>query len=160
MGGRSIQLSETSWLLCIDARGRITLPKAFRNSHDWRDGDILGFEEFGDQKSFTLLNLSRDLRQCLADLEGLRGSNPGSPEAARIEELASRTVELIDHLYPIDESDVQTGFAHRAFARTQTAAKVKREGVTDRVEVILASVEARRVTYEFIRRMRGDHERK
>lgn len=160
MGRRSVQLSETRWLLWSDARGRITLPKAFRNSHDWCDGDILGFEEFEDQKSFTLRNLSRDLRQCLADLEGLRGSNPGPPEVARIEELAFRAAELTDHLYPIDESGTHTGFAHRAFARTQTAAKVKREGITDRVEVILASVEARRVTYEFIRRRRGEHEKK
>jgi bifunctional DNA-binding transcriptional regulator/antitoxin component of YhaV-PrlF toxin-antitoxin module len=156
MRRRSIQLSDTRWLLWVDARGRITLPKAFRNAHDWRHGDILSFEEAEDQKSFGIRNLSRDLRQCLAELDGLRGSHSGSPEAARIEELASRAVELTDHLYPIDESGPHTGHAHRAFARTQTAAKVKREEITDRVEVILASVEARRVTYESIRRLRGD----
>jgi bifunctional DNA-binding transcriptional regulator/antitoxin component of YhaV-PrlF toxin-antitoxin module len=157
---QSVQLSETRWLLWVDARGRITPPKDFRNSHDWRDGDILGFDELEDKKRFTIRNLNRDLRQCLADLEGLRGSNSGSPDAARIEELASRVVELTDHLYPIDESGPHTGFAHRAFAQTQTAAKVKREEIRDRVEVILASVETRRVTYELIQKVRGDHEKK
>lgn len=148
MRGRSQQLSDDRWLLWLDARGRLTLPCTVLKSQDWRPGDTLGFEAIEGRGGFVMHNLSRDMRAFLAELEGLRGAPPGSQEDKRLDELASVVANLVDRLYPVDRANSTAAFGQLAFALTQTEEKMTRKGIKDKVDVILASIESRRLTHK------------
>lgn len=156
MRRRTKQRSESRWLLCVDSGGRITLPKVPETPLEWCHGDMLGVDLLENGKGVTVRNLSWNLRVCVAELKGLRAARPESQDSLRADELAKAAAALADIIYPVDQSSTHTQFAQQAFALTQTKARIKREGLTDKVDVVLASLEARRLSYECVQQIRGE----
>jgi hypothetical protein len=117
---------------------------------------MLGVDLLENGKGVTVRNLSWNLRVCVAELKGLRAARPESQDSLRADELAKAAAALADIIYPVDQSSTHTQFAQQAFALTQTKARIKREGLTDKVDVVLASLEARRLSYECVQQIRGE----
>lgn len=149
MAKKSIRLSLKQWSLWVDARYRMTIPKALMTVVSWQVGDTLLFTTMRDG-SVQVRSLDRDLRVCLVELEELRVASPRSPRATRVDALALEIATLADRLFPLDHSSPDTAFAQQAFAETQTREKLRKNKVTDRVDAILACLEARMVTHKGI----------
>ena len=146
---RSQRLSDNRWLLWVDSRGRITIPKALRDLEDWRDRDVIGFELLRDTTpGFIMRNLSRDLRRALAELETLRGARPRSEQAKRVAELGRIVATLADHFYPVDQVSGSSASAQQTFARSQAEQRMRREGVKDPIDAILMALEIRKLMHK------------
>jgi len=149
MAKKSKRLSENRWSLWVDSRYRVTIPKDLMVEMGWQGGDTLLWSVM-DDRSVHVRSLDRDLRVRVTELEGLRGTMRGTPEATRVGALAMEIGELADRLYPLDASSPQAASAQQAFAETQTRARLRKNKVVDPVDAILMCLEARRVTYKGI----------
>jgi bifunctional DNA-binding transcriptional regulator/antitoxin component of YhaV-PrlF toxin-antitoxin module len=149
MTKNSKRLGEHQWSLWVDSRHRMTIPNDLLVAMGWQGGDTLTWNVM-DDGSVQVQSLDRDLRVRLAELEGLHGASKGSPQADRMEALAMEIDELSERLYPLDASSPQAASAQLAFAEAQTREKLMRNKATDRVNAILTSLEARRMTYRAI----------
>ena len=146
MPRRSKRLGPSTWLLWIDARGRVCLPKAFCREHDWQKEDTLSFEV--QDGRLSVQNLNGCLRRNLAELDHLRGVESGSSGSERIGELTKEIASLAKTLYPLGEGT--EGLAATAFAATQAEEALGRRPGMSMVDVILAALEARRATHATI----------
>jgi hypothetical protein len=105
----------------------------------WQIGDTLVWMA-RDDGSFEVRSLNRDLRVRFVELDGLRGAIWGTPEACRVEELASEIAELLERLLPSDRASSLTAKARQATAAAQTKATQPHETVSARIDAILSSV--------------------
>ena len=149
MSHRAKRLSQTTWSLWVDSRGRITIPKALFEVADWRHGDTLVWIPLEDG-GLELRSLDRDMRSLLAELETLRGTKPATLQAERLNALAGEIAGLAEYRYPVDQSSSATAFAQQAFAGTQALAKLRATGATDLVDVILTALEARKAAHKVV----------
>lgn len=143
---KSIRLSLKRWSLWVDSRYRMTIPKALMTEVNWRVGDILQFTTMKDG-SYQVRSLDRDLRVCLVELEELRATSSRSPCATRVDALALEIATLADHLFPLDQPSLKTWVVQQAHAETATRGRLRKNKVTDRIDAILMSLEARKATY-------------
>jgi hypothetical protein len=104
----------------------------------WRIGDTLAWTVRGDG-SFEVRSLNRDLRVRFAELNGLREATWETPEAYRVEELASEIAELLEQLFPSVRALSLTAKARQAAATAQTKATQPQETVSARIDAILSS---------------------
>lgn len=138
MARRSQRLSDNRWCLWVDYRHRITIPKELMTKIGWRIGDTLAWTVRGDG-SFEVRSLNRDLRVRFAELNGLREATWETPEAYRVEELASEIAELLEQLFPSVRALSLTAKARQAAATAQTKATQPQETVSARIDAILSS---------------------
>ncbi len=138
MARRSQRLSDNRWCLWVDSRHRITIPKELMTKIGWQIGDTLVWTA-RDNGSFEVRSLNRDLRVRFVELDGLREAIWGTPEACRVEELASEIAELLERLFPSDRAPSLTAKARQATAAAQTKATQHQETVSARIDAILSS---------------------
>lgn len=138
MARRSQRLSDNRWCLWVDSRHRITFPKELMTKIGWQIGDTLVWTA-RDDGSFEVRSLNRDLRVRFVELDGLRESIWGTPEACRVEELASEIAELHERLFPSDRASSLTAKARQATAAAQTKATQHQETVSARIDAIFSS---------------------
>jgi hypothetical protein len=104
----------------------------------WQIGDTLAWTA-RDDGTFEVRSLNRDLRVRFAELDGLREAIWGTPEACRVEELASEIAELLEQLFPSDRAPSLTAKARQTAATAQTKATQPQETVSARIDAILSS---------------------
>lgn len=138
MARRSQRPSDNRWHLWVDSRHRITIPRELMTKIGWQIGDTLAWTA-RDDGSFEVRSLNRDLRVRFAELDGLREAIWGTPEACRVEELASEIAELLEQLFPSDRAPSLTAKARQAAATAPTKATQPQETVSARIDAILSS---------------------